>query len=55
MLGLSNRFAVRVSAIQRKVTVRAGRGGKQSYGDMSARLSHARKQVAKARRGTGAR
>ena len=51
MTGLSNRFAVRVSAIQRKVTARAGRSGKQSYGELSARLSHARRQVAKARRG----
>jgi hypothetical protein len=51
MLGLSNRFAVRVSAIQRKVTARPARTGKVSFGDLSAKLSRARKQVADARRG----
>ena len=50
MKGLSNRFAVRVSAIQRKATVRAGRSGKTSVGDLSARLNKARKQVAAASR-----
>ena len=51
MQAMSNRFAMRVSAIQRKVTARAGRSGKTSYGDLSARLSAARKRVAQARRG----
>jgi hypothetical protein len=51
MTGLSNRFALRVSAIQRKVTRRAGASGKTSYGSMSAKLGHARQQVAKTRRG----
>jgi hypothetical protein len=51
MQAVSNRFAVRVSAIQRKVTARAGRAGKTSYGDLSARLTQARKQLAQARRG----
>lgn len=50
MNGLSNRFAARVSAIQRRVTVRAGRSGKRSFGDLSARLNKARKQVAAASR-----
>jgi len=50
MNGLSNRFAMRVSSIQRKVTVRAGRSGKTSFGDLSARLNKARKQVAAASR-----
>ena len=49
MLGLNKRFALRVSSIQRKATARAGRSGKQSFGALSARLSHARKQVARAR------
>lgn len=51
MFGLSNRFAARVTAIQRKVSARPTRTGKTGYRDMSAKLSHARKQVAAARRG----
>lgn len=50
MNGLSNRFAARVSAIQRRVTARAGRSGKANFGDLSARLNKARKQVAAASR-----
>lgn len=51
MTGLSKRFAVRVSSIQQRVTRRADASGKTSYGAMSAKLGHARQQVAKARRG----
>jgi hypothetical protein len=51
MLGLSNRFAARVTAIQRKVSARPTRAGKAGFRDLSARLSKARKQVAAARRG----
>jgi hypothetical protein len=51
MLGLSNRFAARVTAIQRKVSARPTRAGKPGFRDLSARLSKARKQVAAARRG----
>jgi hypothetical protein len=52
MLGLSNRFATRVTAIQRKVSARPTRVGKTAgFRDLSKRLSHARKQVAAARRG----
>ena len=50
MPGLNKRFALRVSSIQRKVTSRAARSGKTSFGDLSAKLSHARRQVAHARR-----
>ena len=47
MTGLSNRFAVRVTSIQRKVSVQARRQGGSTFKQMSSKLSNARKQVAR--------
>ena len=55
MNALGSRFAVRVSAIQRKVSAapvrRTRSGGGSGFLELSARLSDARKQVAARRRG----
>jgi hypothetical protein len=47
----SNRLAVRVSAIQRKVTARQRTPGRASFTDLSKRLTDARRQVAQGRKG----
>jgi hypothetical protein len=47
MFGLTNRFAARVGSIQRKVTVQARRQGGSSDRALSAKLTRARKQVAR--------
>jgi hypothetical protein len=51
MFGLSNRLSLRVSSIQRKVTVRRRTPGRASFQDLSQRLSDARRQVAQGRKG----
>ena len=54
--GLSGRFAVRVSAIQRKVLTNAPRARRTpaNFGDMASRLGKASDQVRRTRHGRGA-